>query len=131
MFLIILGETVENLALDLEDYLDDGSDDQSSRRLASIRKSLKEALEVGQSLGILTMTDDNTTIRMPFNFRKHGDYVLSPELRSQNTSRNNAANDGDEAVYEENSQDDVVAPTTRRRKATQPKRVGNFLVWFS
>ncbi|XP_073829129.1 uncharacterized protein isoform X2 [Musca autumnalis] len=79
-----LCETVENLARDIKDYIDACNDDgEPEISMANVRKYLNEALNVGQRLGVFTVTDDNT-IRMPFNFRQHGDYAITPELRTQN-----------------------------------------------
>lgn len=59
----LLGDTFDNICKDIEDQLRA----DKNTRYGNIRNALQRALNVGQSLGIITLS--NETIRMPFNFR--------------------------------------------------------------
>ncbi|XP_073829132.1 uncharacterized protein [Musca autumnalis] len=132
-----LCETVENLALDIKDYIDAYNDDgEPEISMANVRKYLNEALNVGQRLGVFTVTDDNT-IRMPFNFRQHGDYAITPELRTQNAVEyDDGANADAEGDMEEEEQMSRSGQTRRhpdeliqnaamsRRRRTSSRRSG-------
>ncbi|XP_054742472.1 uncharacterized protein LOC129247384 isoform X1 [Anastrepha obliqua] len=59
-----LCDTFEHICKEIEEQLI--ADNNTS--YGNVRKALQRALTVGQSLGIITVT--NETIRMPFNFRE-------------------------------------------------------------
>uniref|UniRef100_A0A0A1WZX3 Epstein-Barr nuclear antigen 6 n=1 Tax=Zeugodacus cucurbitae TaxID=28588 RepID=A0A0A1WZX3_ZEUCU len=59
----VSGDTFDHICKDIEEQLIA----DNNTRYGNVRIALQRALNVGQSLGILTLT--NETIRMPFNFR--------------------------------------------------------------
>lgn len=82
--------------------------------MGSIRKSLKKALNVGQGLGIITMTEE--VIRVPFSFRRDGNGIRAPVTTVANV-QNEEENDDDFMDYEQEDQ------SSSRRKSGQPKKV--------
>lgn len=82
-------------------------------KVTEIRKAIKKALEVGQSLGIISMA--NETVRMLFKFGGNGKLA----------DLNDAVDDS-----MDHSQDDVenrVTTTKSRRKSSSPRKVRFFL----
>lgn len=59
----VAGDTFDHICKDIEEQLIA----DNNTRYGNVRVALQRALNVGQSLGILTLTNEN--IRMPFNFR--------------------------------------------------------------
>lgn len=82
--------------------------------MGSIRKSLKKALNVGQGLGIITMTEE--VIRVPFSFRRDGKGIRAPVLTVANV-QNEEEYDDDFMDYEQDEHN------SSRRKSGQPKKV--------
>lgn len=59
------GDTYENLCDEIEYVL---SSENLAKNSGNVKKALQNALDVGQNLGIITLTDD--LVRMPFNMAK-------------------------------------------------------------
>lgn len=57
---------MDNLSLDIEHQLLQ----EGNKKYGNVRNAVQRALNVGQSLGILTLT--NEVIKVPFNFRAQG-----------------------------------------------------------
>lgn len=61
----ISGDTYENLCDEIEYIM---SSENLTKKSGNVKKALQNALDVGQNLGVITLTDD--LIRMPFNMAK-------------------------------------------------------------